>query len=91
MCCCYVIKFRCLRGASTLNLLDFIMNVCCFASILNKLIYSSYVGTFVDEALQKDEFVEFKTPLYLFDIINNIDSFLYILMAVSFMKTLVFW
>ena len=43
------------------------------------------------DALAKDEFTDFETPLYFFDFVNNIDSLLYMLMAVSFMKTLVFW
>ena len=91
LCCCYTVKFRFLKGASTLNLVDFVMNVLCFLSIIFKLIYSNYVNTFMKSALEKDEWIEFYRPLLLFDVVNNIDSFLYMLMAVSFIKTLVFW
>ena len=72
-------------------MIDFIMNLICFLSVMMKLIYSEYVDRFVTAALLKDEFIDFKTPLMLFDLVNNIDSFTYILMAVSFIKTLVFW
>ena len=40
---CYAVKFRCLKGASVLNLIDFAMNMLCFISIIAKMSYSRYM------------------------------------------------
>ena len=74
-----------------MNLVDFIMNVLCFMSIITKMIYSNYMKDFIAHALEKDEFVDFENPMTFFMIVSYVDSFLYVLMAVSFIKTLVFW
>ena len=41
--------------------------------------------------MEKDEFINFENPQLFFTTMNFFDSFAYILMAVSIMKTLVFW
>ena len=76
-----------------MNLLDFIMNVLCFGSIIVKLVYDGVVQQEMDIAYEtaKDDFIDMSASLDFFDIVNSIDSFLYMLMALSFMKTFVFW
>ena len=88
---CFVARFHCLKGASNLNLIDFIMNVLCFFSIIVKLVYDKVVTKDEIAAYETDGFVDFSISLNFFDIVNSFDSFLYLLMALSFMKTFVFW
>ena len=45
----------------------------------------------IEKAVKTDDFYNFATALNLFDAINLFDSAVYILMALSVMKTLVFW
>ena len=69
------------------------MNVLCFGSIIVKLVYDGVVQQEMDIAYEtaKDDFIDMSASLDFFDIVNSIDSFLYMLMALSFMKTFVFW
>lgn len=71
--------------------MDFIMNVLSTSSIVLKLIYSGYMEDALDEAIARDGYYNFGHAAFLFDIVNNIDSYIYLLMALSFVKTLVFW
>lgn len=89
--CCYAVRCRCLKGGSFLNIMDFIMNVASFCSIVLKLVYSSYMEIALTEAIERDDYYNFGHAAFLFDLVNNIDSYIYLLMALSFVKTLVFW
>ena len=74
-----------------MNLIDLIMNLLSYIAIVIKLSYHSYMTSFLSWALEQDKFVDWGRPLYLLDIMNNIDAGIYLLIAISFMKTLVFW
>lgn len=67
------------------------MNVGSFSSVLLKYIYSSYSDEVVAQVRSKDEFWNVETLLDIFDIINNFDSFLYLLISFSFVKVLIMW
>ena len=90
-CCCAFAKCHCLRGASSLNLVDFAMNTLCFSSIFVKLTYFTYIGAELDIALNEDKYADFSTALFFFDSLNNIEAFQFLLIAISFVKTLVVW
>lgn len=74
-----------------LNLLDFAMNILCSLQVMFVFVYSAYVEVEMKELEDDDAFVELSTILLLFDLLNAFQSLLYILMAVSEIKTLVFW
>lgn len=56
-----------------------------------KYIYSSYADEMIASARAKDEVFQLETLLYFFDVINNFDSFIYLLISTSFVKVLVLW
>ena len=67
------------------------MNTLCFSSIFVKLTYFTYIGSTLDSALNEDKFADFSTALFFFDSLNNIEAFQFLLIAISFVKTLVVW
>ena len=71
--------------------MDFTMNMLCFCSYITKVFYSGYMRIVLEQAQQTDDFYKFGMALDIFDAINLFDAAIYVLMALSVMKTLVFW
>jgi len=67
------------------------MNVLCSLQVILVFVYSIVIETAMDSMSEKDEFADVETPLLLFDLLNSFESLLYLLMAISQIKTLVFW
>jgi len=66
-----------------LNLLDFAMNVLCSLQVILVFAYSSFMAPVLDEMLEKKEWIDHSTEVFLFDLLNSFQALLYILMAIS--------
>ena len=82
-CCLYALKWKCLKGASTLNLLDFAMNVLCSLQVILVFVYSTVINSKMEELGNEEKFADIDTPLLLFDLLNSFEALLYLLMAIS--------
>ena len=67
------------------------MNVLCTLQVIFVFVYSSIIESEMDAIKNKDGFANIDTPLLLFVLLNSFEALLYILMATSQIKTLVFW
>lgn len=67
------------------------MNVLCTLQVIFVFVYSSIIESEMEAIENKDGFANIDTPLLLFVLLNSFEALLYILMATSQIKTLVFW
>lgn len=69
--CIFCLKWRCLRGSSALNLLDFAMNVLCCIQVILVFTYSEIMKKTLIEMHDNEEYVDNANSLLLYDLLNG--------------------